>query len=110
MREAELQQQIRLALGSQPDCVLWRNAIGTAVTPDGRTSRFGLCVGSADLIGIGPHGRFFALEVKTHTGRVSPEQDRFLSLVRARGGFAAVVRSVDDAVAALERARGGGVE
>lgn len=110
MREAELQQQIRLAVGVQPDVVLWRNSVGTATTTDGRTQRFGLCRGAADLVGIGPGGRFFALEVKTSSGRLSPEQDRFLALVRSRGGFAAVVRSVDDALAAVERARGGGVE
>ena len=48
--------------------------------------------------------RFFALEVKTPKGRVSPEQVQFIDLVNRSGGYAAVVRSVDDAVHAVERA------
>jgi len=108
--EAVLQNQIRLALGREPDLALWRNETGVAVH-NGRRVRYGLCVGSADLIGIlAPAGRFFALEIKTATGRVSPDQVRFLNLVRNRGGFAAVVRSVDEARDALERARMGELE
>ena len=101
--ESELQQQIRIALGTEPGLVLWRNSVGVADV-GGRVQRFGLCKGSADLIGI-LDGRFVALEVKTERGRVSPEQQLFLDLVRRRGGFAAVVRSIDDARAAVTRAR-----
>jgi hypothetical protein len=62
----------------------------------------GLCVGSADLIGIQcGTGRFFAVEVKTDDGRVSPDQRRFIDHVIAAGGIAGVCRSVDDAVALL---------
>lgn len=104
IRESQLQQQIRLALGREPDLVLWRNSVGVAET-DGRKQRFGLCRGSSDLIGIGPGGILFALEVKTPTGRVSPEQQMFIDLVNRRGGFAAVVRSVDEARQALTAAR-----
>jgi hypothetical protein len=108
VREAELQDQIRLALGSDPRVVLWRNNTGVSVSPDGRRTRYGLCVGSSDLIGVlRPSGRFIALEVKTATGRVSPEQARFIALVNGAGGFAAVVRSVADARAAVERAMEG---
>jgi hypothetical protein len=79
----------------------------------GRYAKMGLVNGASDLIGIltvqvlgGPHvGRFFALEVKSARGRTSKEQDMFLALVRARGGFAAVVRDENEALAALERAR-----
>jgi hypothetical protein len=50
-------------------------------------------------------GRFVALEVKTPTGRVSPDQRRWADLVRARGGYVATVRSVDEARAAIAEAR-----
>lgn len=111
MREAEIQQQIRLALGSEPDLVLWRNTVGVGTQDDGRKQRFGLAIGSSDLVGIlAPAGRWVALEVKSEKGRVRPEQKLFLELVRGRGGFAAVVRSVDEAKAALERARAGASE
>ena len=107
MTEIELQQQIRLELGGERDLVLWRNHVGVG-EHGGRVRRFGLSIGSSDLIGIlAPAGRFVALEVKSHRGRTTPEQDLFLELVRRRGGFATVVRSVDEARAALERARAG---
>jgi hypothetical protein len=110
-RETHLQQAIRLALGREPDLVLWRNSGGVAThEQSGTTQRFGLCRGAADLVGVGPRGKFFALEVKTTRGRLSTEQSMFLDLVRGRGGFAAVVRSVEDARAALDRARRGECE
>ena len=51
-------------------------------------------------------GRLVALEVKTPTGRVAPEQEQWLELVRRMGYFACVVRSVADARDALARAHG----
>ena len=113
--ETVIQQQIRLALGGESDLTLWRNSTGMAEHLDqhGRTfrQRYGLAVGSADLVGIlAPTGRMVALEVKTARGRTTPEQDQWLALVRARGGFAAVVRTVADARAAIARARMGAIE
>jgi hypothetical protein len=70
--------------------------------------RFGLCRGSADLCGIlAPTGRFIAVEIKTEAGRLSEEQRLFLIHVRSRGGFACVVRSVEEFLAAMERAKRG---
>lgn len=110
--EAQLLADVRQALGREPDLTLWRNNTGGVETTGrggrDRLVRYGLCRGSADLVGIlGPHGRLLALECKTATGRTTPEQDLFLDLVRSRGGFAAVVRSVEDARAAIDRARQG---
>lgn len=127
MTESQILAAIRIALGSEPDLVLWRLSQGGAVTRKGQTYRAGLSVnGAADLIGILQEtvseelhagtcrgrviGRFFALEIKAANGRCSPEQELWLNLVRQRGGFAAVVRSVDEARAALERARAGEFE
>ena len=112
MSETQIQQAIRIALGDEPDLVLWRNSTGQTEEwnpNDGssRALRYGLAVGSADLVGILRPGRFFALEVKTAKGRVRPKQETWLALVRRMGGFAAVVRSVDEAKAALTRARNG---
>jgi len=52
-------------------------------------------------------GRFVALEVKTVSGSLSEEQVRWLRLVRGLGGYAVVVRSIEDAMAAVEAARRG---
>jgi hypothetical protein len=59
--------------------------------------------GSADISGILRGGRRLELEVKSATGRVRPEQQAFLQMIRDHGGCAAVVRSVAEAVAAIEQ-------
>lgn len=107
--ETDLQQRIRLALGTSPNLRLFRNQVGSL--PDPRTGRlvtFGLAKGSADLIGwrtitITPDmvGRqlavFTSIEVKTRTGRVRPEQHAWLTAVTGAGGIAGIARSVQDA-------------
>jgi hypothetical protein len=111
--ERNVVHDIREALGLETDVILWRNTTGQVVDHRGvspRTIRYGLAIGSSDLVGIGPGGRFFALEVKGEGGRLSVEQIQWIDLVRARGGFAAMVRTVDEAKAALERARRGEVQ
>ncbi len=102
--EAEIQADVRLCLGQMPGVVVWRNSTGVANTADGKKQRFGLCVGSSDLVGI-VDGRFLAVEIKAKAGRLRPEQELFLALVRKQKGFACVVRSVDEAIAAIARAR-----
>lgn len=100
--EAELQAKVRTALGAVPDLCLWRNNVGS---PDG-VHHYGLPKGSADLVGI-LAGRFIAIELKSPTGRVSPEQTAWLACVRRFGGFACVIRSVPEALEAIARARAG---
>ena len=108
MSESTIQRDIRLALGSDPDVVFWRNNCGVATF--GRTKvRYGLAVGSSDLIGS-VCGRFAALEVKSATGRAREEQERYLALVRKKGGFAAIVRSPAEALAAVARCKAGASE
>lgn len=69
--------------------------------------RYGLCTGSADLIGITPiqvtqdmvgHtvGVFTALEIKTQTGRPTKEQINFLEHIQANGGLATICREPSD--------------
>jgi hypothetical protein len=106
--EGHIQDAIRLALTDEPGLVVWRNNTGVAEHRGARV-RYGLAVGSADLIGC-LDGRFVALEIKTAVGRASPEQHLWLSLVRRNGGFAAVVRSVEEAHDAIARARMGAKE
>ena len=120
--ESTILAEIRLDLGREPDLVLWRNGVaGVEVYDSGRGGarhhHAGLPRGSADLIGIltlqwagmlGPGiGRFFCLEIKTLTGRLTAEQELWLELVRSRGGFGGVARSKEEARAALHRARSG---
>ena len=106
--EQTIQQQIRLTCGTG-STRLFRNNTGTLRDQQGRPVQFGLAKGSADLIGwrtitIGPEhigqriAVFTSIEVKTPTGRVSPEQRHWLGAVQAAGGIAGVARSVDDAL------------
>lgn len=86
---------------------LFRNNVGVAITPAGVPITYGLCVGSADLIGWRPvtiteaHvgsviAQFCAVELKRPRGRVSREQCAFLDAVAAAGGVAVVARGEED--------------
>ena len=86
---------------------MFRNNTGTLRDINGRPVSFGLCKGSADLIGwttrtITPEmvgqkiAVFTSIEVKSTSGRVKPEQQQWLDAVLKAGGIAAVARSVAD--------------
>lgn len=129
--EGKLQRDIRVALGRHPSLYLMRNQVGKLFLPSkgqllqfGRATveslqryfrvqfsehprniTYGLEVGSSDLVGIlKPSGRWFCLEVKTPTGRVSPEQEKWMALMVKFGAYCAVVRSVEEAERALAEA------
>lgn len=108
MSEQRIQQEIRLACSTGP-VRLFRNNTGTLKDQHGRPVQFGLCKGSADLIGwrtitvtpemVGQQVAVFtSIEVKTPTGRLRPEQQQWLEAVQAAGGIAGVARSVEDAL------------
>ena len=107
MTEQDLQQQIRVQLGTGP-IRLWRNNTGVLPDRQGRPVRFGLCPGSSDLIGlrtvtvtpdmVGQRlAVFAAVEVKAPKGRLTDQQVHFLAAVGRMGGLAGVARSVEDA-------------
>ena len=102
MKEQDIQRLIMLAL-SEAGCLIWRNNTGVLKNAAGIPIRFGLCVGSSDLIGIAPGGRFLAVEIKTPKGKATPEQLRFIEAVRARGGIAGIARSPAEALALLSQ-------
>ena len=100
MKELDIQRLIMLAL-SEAGCLIFRNNVGVLKNAAGIPIRFGLAIGSSDLIGIAPGGRFLAVEIKTPTGKATPEQIRFIEAVRARGGIAGIARSPAEALALL---------
>lgn len=105
-------ERVRLELGKS--MVLFRNQSGfvdrdkpcehCGKRPSSHrgAERYGLAPGASDLIGIGPGGRFTALEVKAPGKMPTPDQRRFLELVRSKGGFAGWCNSVERAVAFRE--------
>ena len=108
--ETDLQQRIRLALGTLAELRIFRNQVGSLPDPKtGRPVQFGLARGSADLIGwrtvtitpdmVGTQlAVFTSIEVKTPTGRLTPQQRSWLEAVDRAGGIAGVARSVADAL------------
>lgn len=125
MREQGIQNTIRNALAGL--CLAFRANVGQAWTGskvdrlsggrvlihDARPFSTGLPPGFSDLFGlvsvtitpdmVGQRfARFFALEVKTATGRASSKQTNFLEAVRKQGGLSGVVRSAEDAQAIIK--------
>lgn len=109
IRESDIQNQIRLALN--PYGTFFRINVGVGWTgestrlPDGtviiknaRPFSTGVPAGFSDLFGIaaGPVPVF--LEVKTETGRVRPEQENFINVMRELGCRAGIARSPEDAI------------
>jgi hypothetical protein len=106
LSETDIQKAIKEALGLFPGVKVWRNNNG--VIKRGKTFvRYGLCPGSADLIGVVAPGRFFSLEVKKPGEQATELQTDWLCEIRRLGGFGCVVTSVPEAIAALKRAQQG---
>ncbi len=107
MSEQQVVQQVRATLSNGP-VRLFRNNSGALQDRNGTWVKYGLAVGSSDLIGLksvtitpdmvgSTVAVFVALEGKSATGRTTEEQDAFLAMVRKAGGIAGVFRSLDDA-------------
>lgn len=71
---------------------VWSKERGCYLRRNGRHMIRGL----PDIHGVLPGGRFFAIEVKTATGRVSPEQKQQIQEINDAGGLAFVARSLKD--------------
>lgn len=110
--EASVVAEVRLAWSNTGNRI-FRNNVGQLYDRDGRIVRYGLCVGSSDLIGwrkvtITPDmvgqtiAQFAALECKRKGGQPTGQQVRFLKVVEEAGGIAAIVTSADEALALLE--------
>ena len=117
--ETILQGKIMESLGLLPGVVPWRNAVGTAVYEGGARVEYGVGgKGAPDLLcEVLYHGSSLALwlEVKTPEGVVEEHQKRWHTAARhgvqrpdglivGGGRNVAVVRSVEDAVRAVETA------
>lgn len=106
MREQAIMQRVMLA-ASRLGWRIFRNNVGVLPDRRGVPVRYGLCPGSSDLIGwrsvtITPAmvgdtiAQFVAVEVKTPSGKVSPEQMAWLTAVLEAGGVAMVARDPED--------------
>ena len=91
MKESDIVAAILRCLRTVPGCFAWKTHGG----------RYGTA-GIPDIIAC-VEGRFFAFEVKTESGKVTPLQAATIQKILAAGGMAAVVRSVDEVRAILRQ-------
>lgn len=114
MRENEIQRRVMIALGAEPDLILFKNSVGRAKfiseeTGSAHTVPFGLMVSSPDLVGIlrAPNGLgiWFCLELKVPGEKPTPDQVKCHEIWRQFGALVYVVTSVEEARAALADAR-----
>lgn len=95
MNESDITKSILKYLKTLPRCFFWKEhggIYGTSGIPD-----IIVCI----------DGRFIALEVKTQKGKTTPLQNAAIRKIRSSGGFAFVVRSVEEAKNAINSAMGG---
>ena len=111
MRESTIQAAIRKAIALDGRAIVTRNNVGVLRDERGVPVRFGLGVGSADLVGgikatvLPPFGRLLAFEVKRPGQKSTPYQLAWARAMRLHfNAFVAEVHSVPEAMAALERA------
>ena len=100
--ETRLQNLIRASLPA--NMRLFRNNVGMAYRPDGTPVKYGLCPGSADLIGwttINGIAVFTAVEVKQPGQSATAEQLNFLAAVRSAGGIAVVASEPEHVMRAI---------
>lgn len=109
-----IQSKIRLALA--PHAIMLRVNAGTfwqgkRIWDDKRKQYIlinirpvaGVPEGVSDLIGLRrSDGKFVAVECKTNTGTVRPEQERFIAAVQEAHALAGVARCEEDAVKIVE--------
>ena len=102
--EAAALCEVLKALQAHP-AVAWCERQNTGAAKVGnRFIRFGW-PGCSDVIGQLRDGRFLAVEVKSHTGRLRPEQAIFLDRINGAGGAAFVARNCLDVLNNLKNSQ-----
>lgn len=100
MKESEIQKQCLNYL-QVSGFFAWKNHVGSIPT-HGRGRATNPAAGSPDIMAI-KNGLFYAIEVKTPTGKVSKHQYGWLEKAHKHGAIAMVVRSLDDLITCLDK-------
>ena len=101
-REQNIQQEILLAIGTRPDCRVWRINAGQARSLDGKRIIKGAPPGHPDIAGILADGRWLGLEGKRPGERQSEGQRNFQRMIEGFGGVYLVARSAEEAIRLLD--------
>lgn len=98
--EAAALIEVLMALRANP-LVAWAERQNTgSARIGGRFIRFGW-PGCSDVLGQLRDGRFLAVEVKSPTGKLRPEQSLFLERINGAGGVGFMARDLHDVLHAL---------
>jgi len=101
--EVLLQQEIRLALGTRDDVMMFRINVGKFRPLDGGKRVIQSAPnGTPDLLGVIHPGRAFAIEVKAQRGRQHEDQAAFQRAWEKRGGIYILARSIADVYTGLD--------
>jgi len=97
MKEAEL-LSFALTCLKQSGLVYWRVPNGPVMHSIGNKQirKKSPIKGFPDIAGIFPNGKFFAIELKTDKGRLSPEQHEWITKLNMSGAMAIVLRTKDE--------------
>ena len=96
--ETDIMNEIRLALSAEGH-MNFRANVGKVKMADGRWFSTGLPDGFSDLFGFRKtDAKIFFIEVKTPTGKLRKDQERFLTAMYQRGAIVGVARSTEDAL------------
>ena len=95
-KETQIMHQIQIAL-SEKGCFVLRTNSGVYFDSQGNRITIGF-KGLSDLVGFRPDGKFFALEIKTPTGRPSKEQLKFIEFCHSKGVVAGIANSIESAI------------
>ena len=89
-----LKNRILMRLSEQ-GAMVWNNPTGVFYTRTGQPIKVGV-PGAADIIGLTARGQALAVEVKTGTGRLSPEQKKWRDVFCAHGGLHIEAHKLED--------------
>ena len=102
--EAEIQNEIMVAL-SMAGHKVWRSNAGKVRTEHGGIVRL-FPAGFPDLVGYRKSdGKFFVIEVKTPTGKLRKDQERFAKFAENQPILYGVARSPEQALEIVETGR-----
>ncbi|WP_394867733.1 VRR-NUC domain-containing protein [Staphylococcus haemolyticus] len=101
MSEQKIQNEIILEINKRGHRLFRANA-GKVITRDNRVIKL-LPKGFPDTFGYRKSdGKFIAIEVKTESGRLRPEQEKFKAFAETQNILYGVARSVKEAIKIVE--------
>jgi len=95
MSESDIQRQIIIWLKSQ-GFKCWKVPLGPNITGSRSIRCKNPMAGHPDIAGVLEGGRYFVIEVKTATGKVSPIQRQWLNELNHVGALTCVARCLED--------------